>query len=107
MRPKKQFFGSQRKNKHLPTQLTRIQGAHYASEIRGFAANSGGSLPNVPGVLVRTVTNLGHLDFTLEATTHARVDTTGLPPGFWHTHVPVRLVALELGHTLLNNVLLD
>ena len=35
---------------------------------------------NVPGGLVGTVTNLGHLDFTLETTTHARVNTAGLPP---------------------------
>lgn len=47
------------------------------------------------GLLVRTVTNLGHADGAAETTADSTVDTLGLAPGLADTVVSVRVVALE------------
>lgn len=61
----------------------------------------------VTGLLVRTVTNLGHGGLALEATPDPVIDTLGLPPCLLHTMVAIRLVALELGGALLDDGDLD
>lgn len=57
----------------------------------------------VTGLLVGTVTNLGHGNGASETTTHTGVDTLGLAPRLANTVVAVRVVTLEL----LVAVLLD
>ena len=49
----------------------------------------------VAGLLVGTVTDLGHADGTAEATADSAVDTLGLTPRLADTVVSVRVVALE------------
>ena len=49
----------------------------------------------VTGLLVGTVTDLGHADGAAETTTNGTVDTLGLAPRLTDTVVSVRVVALE------------
>lgn len=51
---------------------------------------------HVTGLLVGSVTDLGHDGLALEATAHGIVDTLGLSPAGVYAHEAVRLVALEL-----------
>lgn len=57
----------------------------------------------VTGLLVGTVTDLGHANGAAETTTHSRVDTLGLTPRLADTVVSVRVVALEGLGALLDN----
>ena len=50
---------------------------------------------HVAGLLVGTVTDLGHDGLALEATAHGIVDTLGLSPAGVYAHEAVRLVAGE------------
>lgn len=57
----------------------------------------------VTGLLVGTVTNLGHRNLALEPSSNPVVNTLGLPPALLDTVVPVRLVPLEVLCALLDN----
>ena len=50
---------------------------------------------HVAGLLVGTVTDLGHDGLSLEATAHGIVNTLGLSPAGVYAHEAVRLVAGE------------
>lgn len=50
---------------------------------------------HVAGLLVGTVTDLGHDGLALEATAHGIVNTLGLSPAGVYAHEAVRLVAVE------------
>lgn len=50
---------------------------------------------HVAGLLVGTVTDLGHGGLALEATAHGIVNTLGLSPAGVYAHEAVRLVAVE------------
>lgn len=57
----------------------------------------------VTGLLVGTVTDLGHANGTAETTTNGTVDTLGLAPRLTDTVVSVRVVALERLGALLDD----
>jgi len=58
---------------------------------------------HVAGLLVGTVTDLGHDGLSLEATAHGIVNTLGLSPAGVYAHEAVRLVAGEARSALLDD----
>lgn len=55
-------------------------------------------------LFVAAITNLGHGRLALEATPDPVIDTLGLPPCLLHTVVTVRLVTLEFGGALFDDL---
>lgn len=72
-------------------------------QIRGVGNKEGlvAGRRQVTGLLVGTVTDLGHRDGATETTTDTRVNTLGLAPRLTNTVVTVRVVTLELLVTVL------